>query len=223
MLRLHDFLPSGNGYKCRLLLHHLGIPFELVEVDILRGESRTEAFARLNPEQRIPVLELEDGTTLPESNAILCYLAEGTRWLPAERMARAQVLRWLFWEQYSHEPAVATVRHWVLHPSPDEDRQRLWPRKREQGVKALALMDRHLAGRAWFVGEGPTVADLALYAYTHVAPEGGYDLAPWPAVRAWLARVAALPGHVGIDHRGGGARSSGRPPRSRASARRCRA
>lgn len=199
MIRLHDFPSSGNGYKCRLLLHHLGIPFELVEVDILRGETRTDAFTRLNPEQRIPVLELEDGTTLPESNAILCYLAEGTPWLPAERMARAQVLRWLFWEQYSHEPNVATARHWTLHPSADEERQRLLPRKREQGVRAIALMERHLTGRTWIVGEGPTVADLALYAYTHVAPEGGFDLAPWPAVRAWLARVAALPGHVTID------------------------
>jgi glutathione S-transferase len=208
MYRLHDFLGSGNGYKCRLLLHHLGLPFERIEVDILRGESRTEAFARLNPEQRVPVLQLEDGTTLPESNAILCYLADGTPWLPADRLARAQVLRWLFWEQYSHEPNVATVRHWVLHPSPDEERQRLLPRKREQGVRALAVMERHLAGHAWFVGEGPTVADLALYAYTHVAPEGGFDLAPFPAVRAWLTRVAALPGHVTIDFAEG--RTSGR-------------
>lgn len=199
MYRLHDNLASGNGYKCRLILHHLGLPFERIEVDILRGESRTEAFGRLNLEQRIPVLELEDGTALPESNAILCYLAEGTSWLPAGRLARAQVLRWLFWEQYSHEPNVATVRHWVLHPSPDEDRPRLLPRKRELGVRALTVMERHLTGRAWFVGEGATVADLALYAYTHVAPEGGFELAPHPAVRAWMAQVAALPGHVTID------------------------
>lgn len=203
MYRLHDSLTSGNGYKCRLMLHHLALPFERIEVDILRGESRTEAFARLNPEQRIPVLELPDGTALPESNAILCYLAEGTPWLPSDRLARAQVLRWLFWEQYSHEPAVATVRHWVLHPAPDEDRQRLLPGKRAQGARALALMERHLAGRTWFVGDAPTVADLALYAYTHVAPEGGFDLAPFPALRAWLGRVAALPGHVPIDHAAG--------------------
>lgn len=203
MYRLHDSLLSGNGYKCRLMLHHLGLPFERIEVDILRGESRTEAFGRLNPEQRIPVLELPDGTALPESNAILCYLAEGTPWLPSDRLARAQVLRWLFWEQYSHEPAVATVRHWVLHPSPDEDRQRLLPGKRAQGARALALMEHHLAGRIWFVGDGPTVADLALYAYTHVAPEGGFDLAPFPALSAWLGRVAALPGHVPIDHAAG--------------------
>lgn len=204
MYRLHDFLASGNGYKCRLLLHHLDVPFERVEVDILRGESRTEAFGRLNPEQRVPVLELEDGTALPESNAILCFLAEGTPWWPAGRLARAQVLRWLFWEQYSHEPNVATVRHWVLHRSPDEELTRLLPRKRELGVRALAVMESHLAGRAWFVGEEPTVADLALYANTHVAPECGFDLGPLPAVRAWLARVAALPGHVTIDHAAGG-------------------
>jgi len=211
MYRLHDFLASGNGYKCRLILHHLGLPFERIEVDILRGGSRTEAFGRLNPEQRIPVLELEDGGALPESNAILCYLAEGTPWLPAGRADRAQVLRWLFWEQYSHEPNLATVRHWVLHPSPDEDRRRLLPRKRELGERALSVMERHLAGRAWFVGAGPTVADLALYAYTHVAPEGGFDLAPYPAVRGWLERVAALPGHVTIDH------ADGRPPPVRGS------
>lgn len=203
MYRLYDSLVSGNGYKCRLILHHLSIPFERIEVDILQGESRTEAFARLNPERRIPVLQLEDGTTLPESNAILCYLAHGTPWLPSDRMARAQVLRWLFWEQYSHEPNVATVRHWVLHPSDDEDRSRFLQRKRVQGARALGVMEHHLAGRAWFVGETPTVADLALYAYTHVAPEGGFDLAPFPAVRVWLARVASLPGHVAIDHAAG--------------------
>jgi glutathione S-transferase len=210
MYRLHDFLASGNGYKCRLLLHHLDLPFERVEVDILRGETRTEAFGRLNPEQRVPVLELEDGTVLPESNAILCFLAEGTPWWPAGRLARAQVLRWLFWEQYSHEPNVATVRHWVLHRPPDEDLTRLLPRRREQGVRALAVMERHLADRAWFVGEEATVADLSLYAYTHVAPEGGFDLGPLPAVRAWLARVAALPGHVTIEHSAGGPGGGGR-------------
>jgi glutathione S-transferase len=209
MLRLHDFLASGNGYKCRLLLHHLGLPFERIEVDLLGGQSRTEAFGRLNPEQRIPVLELGDGTALPESNAILCFLAEGTPWWPAGRLERAQVLRWLFWEQYSHEPNVATLRHWALHPSPDEERLRLLPRKREQGTRALSIMEAHLAGKGWFVGEQPTIADLALYAYTHVAPEGGFDLAPLPSVRAWLARVAALPGHVTIDEASGRSERAG--------------
>lgn len=203
MVRLHDSLPSGNGYKCRLILHHLRLPFERIEVDLQGGGSRTPAFARLNPEQRIPVLELPDGTALPESNAILCYLAEGTPWMPEGRMDRAQVLRWLFWEQYSHEPNIATVRHWVAHLPPDPERDRLLPRKRELGVRALGIMEVHLAGRDWFVAGRPTVADLALYAYTHVAGEGGFDLAPFPAVRAWLGRVSALPGHVPINHAAG--------------------
>lgn len=203
MLRLHDSLISGNGYKCRLLLHHLRLPFERIEVDILGGASRTPGFARLNPEGRIPVLELPDGTCLPESDAILCYLAEGTPWLPEGRMDRAQVLRWLFWEQYSHEPNIATVRHWVAHLPPDPDRDRQLPRKRELGLRALGVMEGHLGRRSWFVGEGPTAADLALYAYTHVAPEGGFDLGPFPALRAWLERVSSLPGHVPITFAGG--------------------
>ncbi|MBI5070035.1 MAG: glutathione S-transferase family protein [Deltaproteobacteria bacterium] len=202
MLRLHDSLVSGNGYKCRLLLHHLRLPFERIEVALGTGTG-TPAFARLNPEGRIPVLELPDGTTLPESNAILCFLAEGTRWMPAERMARAQVLRWMFWEQYSHEPNIATVRHWVAHLPPDPERERMLPRKRELGRKALGVLEGQLAGRSWLVGEGPTAADLCLYAYTHVAHEGGFDLGPYPALRAWLARVAALPGHVPIEHAAG--------------------
>jgi len=211
MLRLHDSLVSGNGYKCRLLLHHLGLPFERIEVDILRGASRTAEFARLNPEQRIPVLELPDGTCLPESNAILCYLAEGTPWLPGGRMDRAQVLRWLFWEQYSHEPNIATVRHWVAHLPPDPERDRQLPRKRELGLRALGVMEDHLAARDWFVTGLPTVADLALYAYTHVAGEGGFDLARFANVRAWLGRVSALPGHVPLDLAAGVAEGAGRP------------
>lgn len=199
MLRLHDSLPSGNGYKCRLLLHHLGRPFERVEVDLAGGGARTPAFLRLNPEGRIPVLELEDGTSLPESNAILWYLAEGTCWLPSGELERAQVLRWLFWEQYSHEPNIATVRHWVAHLPPDPERERQLPRKRELGHQALRVLDGHLTGRTWLVSNAPSVADLALYAYTHVAHEGGFELAPYRAVQAWLGRVAALPGHVRID------------------------
>ena len=203
MLRLHDSLPSGNGYKCRLLLHHLRLPFERLEVDLAGGAARTPGFLRLNPEGRIPVLELEDGTALPESNAILWYLAEGTPWLPAGKLERAQVLRWLFWEQYSHEPNIATVRHWVAHLPPDAERDRLLPRKRELGYKALGVLDGHLAGRTWLVAAAPSIADLALYAYTHVAREGGFDLSPYPAVRTWISRVAALPGHVAIDHAAG--------------------
>jgi glutathione S-transferase len=203
MLRLFDFLASGNGYKCRLLLHHLQLAFERIEVDILQGRTKTPEFAQKNPEQRIPVLELDDGTALPESNAILWYLAEGTPWLPETRLGRAEVLRWLFWEQYSHEPNIATVRHWVAHLPPDPERDRLLPKKREAGVRALHLLEGRLAGRAWLVGERPSIADLALYAYTHVAHEGGFDLGAFPAVQAWLARIAALPGHVTIEHAAG--------------------
>jgi glutathione S-transferase len=172
---LYDYLPSGNGYKVRLLLRLLGVPFERVEVDIVRGETRTEVFLRKSPEGRIPVLRLDDGTHLSESNAILCYLADGTAWLPSERLARAQALQWMFWEQYSHEPNIATVRHWLQHIGvPDE---KLHQRKRELGLKALSVMDRHLDGRPYFVGDRCTVADLALYAYTHVAEEGDFSLA----------------------------------------------
>ena len=197
MLRLYDYLESGNGYKVRLLLHQLGIPFERVELDITKGETRTPGFLAKNPNGRIPTLELEDGTCLPESNAILWYLAEGTRFLPEDRLARAQVLAWMCFEQYSHEPNVATLRFWT-HQGWLEQRAALVPGKREAGVAALGVMERHLAGRSFFVDERYTIADIALYAYTHVAEEGGFSLAPHGAIRAWLARVAEQPGHVPI-------------------------
>jgi glutathione S-transferase len=197
MLRLYDYLESGNGYKVRLLLHQLGIPFERVELDILKGETRTKAFLAKNPNGRIPTLELEDGTCLPESNAILWYLAEGTPFLPGERLARAQVLSWMCFEQYSHEPNIATLRFWT-HAGLLEQRAALVPGKREAGVAALGVMEAHLAQRSFFVGERYTIADIALYAYTHVAEEGGFALAPHPAIRAWLARVANQPRHVPI-------------------------
>jgi glutathione S-transferase len=197
MLRLYDFLESGNGYKVRLLLHQLGVPFERIELDITKGATRTPEFLAKNPNGRIPTLELEDGTFLPESNAILWYLAEGTRFLPAERLARAQVLAWMFFEQYSHEPNIATLRFWT-HQGWLEQRAALVPGKREAGAAALGVMEGHLAKHRFFVAERYTIADVALYAYTHVAEEGGFALAAYPAVRAWLARVAAEPGHVPI-------------------------
>ena len=196
MLRLYDYQLSGNGYKVRLLLRQLGIPFERVEVDIVRGETRTPEFLAINPNGRIPVLELDDGRRLAESNAILFYLAEGTPLLPEERFAREQVLQWMFFEQYSHEPYIAVarrLRHMEGRPVPAE--------LVERGRQALDVMERHLAGRRFFVGECYTIADIALYAYTHVADEGGFDLADRPVVRAWLARVAAEPGHVPITRR----------------------
>jgi glutathione S-transferase len=197
MLRLYDHLESGNGYKVRLLLHQLGVPFERVELDVTKGATRTPAFLAKNPNGRIPTLELEDGTCLPESNAILWYLAEGTPFLPEDRLGRAQVLSWMFFEQYSHEPNIATLRFWT-HQGWLEQRAALVPGKREAGKAALGVMEGHLARRRFFVGERYTIADIALYAYTHVAEEGGFALAKYPAIRAWLARVAAEPGHVPI-------------------------
>jgi glutathione S-transferase len=197
MLRLYDYLESGNGYKVRLLLHQLGLPFERVELDILRGETRTPSFLAKNPNGRIPTLELEDGTHLPESNAILWYLAEETPFLPATRLARAQVLSWLCFEQYSHEPNIATLRFWT-HAGFLGRRAALVPGKREAGVAALGVMEGHLARHSFFVAERYTIADVALYAYTHVAEEGGFALAPYPAIRGWLARVASQPGHIPI-------------------------
>ena len=201
MLRLYDYLASGNAYKVRLLLHQLGIPFERVETDIVRGETRTPEFLARNPNGRIPTLELEDGTHLAESNAILFYLAEGTPFLPATRLERALVLQWMCFEQYSHEPNIATVRFW-LHTGLDDERRAMLPMKRRLGHDALAVMDGHLRARSFFVGERYSIADIALFAYTHVAGEGGFDLEPYAAVRAWLDRVRAQPGHVPITWAG---------------------
>jgi glutathione S-transferase len=198
MLRLHDYLSSGNGYKVRLLLTQLGRPFERVEYDIDRGETRTPSFLRMNLNGRIPVLELEDGRFLAESNAILVYLAEGSPFLPEDRYERGLVLQWLFFEQYSHEPNIATLRYWLTHGLLDEERRPLVAGKRRLGDAALAVMDGHLAERRFFVAERYTIADIALYAYTHVAAEGGFDLGGYPAVQRWLSRVAAQPGHVPI-------------------------
>lgn len=196
MLRLYDYLASGNGYKVRLLLHQLGIPFERIQMDIDKGETRTPEFLAKNPNGRIPVLETERGEFLAESNAILFYLSEGTPYLPADRRQRAQVLQWMCFEQYSHEPNIATVRYWLTHDVPHL--AQVLEQKRKLGADALAVMERHLASRTFFVGERYTIADIALYAYTHVAAEGGFDLAPYPAVQAWLGRVHAQPGHVPI-------------------------
>jgi glutathione S-transferase len=199
VLRLYDYLESGNAYKVRLLLHQLGVPFERVDVDILKGESRTPAFLERNPNGRIPLLELEDGTCLAESNAILWYLADGSPFLPAGRLQRAQLLQWMFFEQYSHEPYIAVLRFWN-HAGVLERNRAAVAEKRERGMQALAVMDRHLAERRFFVGDGYSVADIALYAYTHVAHEGGFDLSDYRYVRDWLERVRSRPGHVPISY-----------------------
>lgn len=202
MYRLYDYLPSGNGYKARLLLALLGIDYQRIEVDIIAGESRTEDYLAKNPNGRIPALELPDGTVLWESNAILHFLADGTSYLPGAALAHARVLQWMFFEQYSHEPYIAVARFWAMHGPMDTQRRALLEQKMQGGYAALAVMERHLGQRDWFVGDGMTIADIALYAYTHVADEGGFDLAPYAAVRAWLDRVSTRPGYIAITDGG---------------------
>jgi len=198
MLRLYDFLESGNGYKVRLLLTQLGIPFERIEMDITKGATRTPEFLAKNPNGRIPTIRLDDGTFLFESNAIMYYFADGTPFFPTDRLERAQVFQWMFFEQYSHEPFIAVARAWLHVFGLDEERKRQLPQKQKLGYDALGVMEGHLAKRTFFVGERCSIADIALYAYTHVAHEGGFDLSRFPNVQAWLARVKAQPGHIPI-------------------------
>ena len=199
MFRLYDNYLSGNGYKLRLLLAHLDRTYERIEVDILKGETRTPEFLAMNPNGRIPVLEIDDGTCISESNAILFYLAENTRFLPAEPLGRALTLQWMFFEQYSHEPYIAVARHWCQHVTMTEVQRAQLPAKHEGGRAALEVMERHLEGRNWFGPDKMNIADIALYAYTHVASEGGFHLSDYPAVSDWLARVSAQPGHVTMN------------------------
>lgn len=200
-MKLYDDPRSGNGYKARLLLAHLALPYQYIPVDIMRGETRTRDFLLKNPNGRIPVLELDDGSTLPESNAILYYLARDTVYWPDERFAQAQVMQWLFFEQYSHEPNIATPRFWLTIKGLDgtDFEKELLERKQQAGHDALAVMDGHLEKRLFFVDDRYTIADIALYGYTHVAGEGGFDLSEYPSVVAWLQRVREQPGHVTID------------------------
>jgi glutathione S-transferase len=201
-LILHEDWISGNCYKIRLTAALLGLPIERRQYDITKGETRTPDFlANVNANGRIPVLQIGD-RFLPESNAACWWLASGSRLIPQDRFDQADMLRWMFFEQYNHEPNVATLRFWKAHIGLDKltDAQRaLVPGKEVAGNAALALMDRHLDGRDFFVGNGLSLADVALYAYTHVAEEGGFDLGAYPAISAWLARVAAQPGYVGLE------------------------
>jgi glutathione S-transferase len=189
---------SGNCWKARLMLSRLGVDYERRELDPADRSDRPEVLGGLNPALRIPTLVLDDGRVLAESGAILWYLGDGTRWVPDDAFARAQVLQWMFFEQYDLEPNIAVLRFravaGVAAPSESDDEAR-----REGGERALGALERHLDGREWLVGDGDTIADVALYAYTHVAPEGGFALQDYPAVRAWLQRFAALPGYVGMD------------------------
>jgi glutathione S-transferase len=196
---LYDSPVSGNCYKVRLLFAHLGIAVERRTVDVADRSNRPELLGGLNPALRVPTLVLDDGRPLAESGAILWYFGEGTRFVPTDPYERAQVLQWMFFEQYDHEPAIAVVRFWLAYSGrPEAFADRVEERQRA-GYRALDAMERHLAGREWLVGDGMTLADIALFAYTHVAPEGGFSLEGFPAVRAWLDRGAAQPGHVPID------------------------
>ncbi|MCW3034068.1 MAG: gst [Solirubrobacterales bacterium] len=194
---LYDSAVSGNCYKVRLLLSMQGIPFERREVDVVERSDRMELLGELNPALRVPTLVLDDGEPLAESNAILCYLAEGTELLPAERLARARVLQWLFFEQYSHEPYIAVVRFWVMFSATPPTATEIEAR-RAGGYGALDAMERHLSGRTFLVGERFTIADIALYAYTHVAHEGGFEMSGYGAIERWLRRVDGQPGHIPI-------------------------
>jgi glutathione S-transferase len=199
MIRLYDYLESGNGYKIRLLLTQLAIPFERIELNITKGETRTPEFLRKFPNGRIPAVELDDGKLLFESNAIIAYFAEGTPFMPVDRFQRAQVLQWLFFEQYSHEPYIASVRYLVMHPDVADPRRAIVDTMmRPRGYAALGVMEGHLKSRDWFVGDSYSIADVALYAYTHVAEEGGFHLGDYPAIRAWLERVKSQPRNIPI-------------------------
>ena len=201
MLTLHQMHISGNCYKVRLAARQLGIALRLKDYGLHDGTTRKPEFLSKNPNGRVPTLELEDGRTLPESGAILWYLGEGTKLVPEDKWHRAQALQWMFFEQYSHEPYVAVARFWLAYaPKPELDKKRhLVGEWHEKGNAALAVMQTHLARRDWFAGDAYSIADIALYGYTHSAAEGGFDLARYPAVTAWLSRVASTPGYVALS------------------------
>jgi len=198
-MRLYNSTVSGNCYKVRLVCAQLGISYETVEVDVVDRSNRRELLGDLNPALRVPTVVLDDGRALAESGAIVWYLAEGSSLVPADAYARAQVLQWMFFEQYVLEPTIAVVRFWVAFSGrADEFADRI-PGKMQGGHAALDGLERGLTGRDFLVGDRYTLADVALYAYTHVAHEGGFDLSGYPAINVWLERVAAQPGHVPID------------------------
>lgn len=197
-MRVYGDVWSGNCYKVKLALTQLQRSFEWVPVDIMKGGSRTPEFLAKNANGRIPLLELDDGTYLAESNAILWYLAEGTPLVPADRIGRARVLQWMFFEQYSHEPNIATARFIVRYLGNPPERREALAAKMAPGYSALGVMEAHLGLHPWFAGASYSIADIALYAYTHCAHEGGFDLARFPAICAWLARVQSQPLHVAM-------------------------
>ncbi len=194
---LYNSQVSGNCYKVRLLLAHLGLEYERQELDVVDRSNRAEVLGDLNPALRVPTIVLDDGRPLAESDAILWYFAEGTPYVPEDRFERAQVLQWLFFEQYSHEPNIAVARFWLGYAGGAPSAEALEARQKG-GYAALDAMERHLSSRSFLVADRYSIADIALYAYTHVADEGGFDLGRYPSVRGWLDRVAAQPGHVSI-------------------------
>lgn len=193
-MKIYGMTGSGNCYKPALLLRMLGKPYEWIEVDLLKGENRTPGFLEKNPIGKVPVLEV-DGRHLAESNAMLCYLAEGTALMPSDAWERAKVLEWLFFEQYSHEPNIATVRFWIVFLKKEVEWAKRIEATRKLGYAALDVMERRLAAASWLAGSSCSIADVALYAYTHVSHEGGFELQRYPGIQSWLRRVEALPGH----------------------------
>jgi glutathione S-transferase len=201
MIKVYGMSLSGNCHKVRMVLEALRLPYRWIEIDPGKGETRTREFLDRNPNGKVPVVEVEPGVYLPESNAIVCYLAEGSPLLPDERLSRARVLAWLFFEQYSHEPYIAVARYLCLfHPDPPSQRA-LLESKMPGGYRALEVMEKALADAPFLVDGRYTIADIGLYAYTHVAKDGGFDLSRFPAIRAWLERVAAQPGYVAMTGR----------------------
>ena len=202
MHTLYSMQNSGNCYKLRLAMAQLSIPFTIKDVDILKGETRTPEFLALNPNGKVPALRLDTGELLSESNAILFFLAEDTPLLPADRFCKAETLQWMFFEQYSHEPYIAVARFWLsIMKGGRELKSHLIDDWWERGYQALGVMERHLEDRDFFVSSGYSIADIALYAYTHVAEDGEFDLSDVPKVNAWMERVQAQPGHVTMDWR----------------------
>ena len=200
-MKLYDFLPSGNSYKVRLLFSWLGAEYETVSLDVVTGQTQTPEFLAVNPAGQIPVLELDDGRTLAESNAILFYLALGTKYLPPEAFTQADILRWMCFEQYKHETAIAVARYIRLFAP---QRKKELPTLLKKGETALNVMEQHLGVHDYFVGDGLTIADISLYAYTHVAGDGGFDLKPFRAIKMWMQRVEAHSKHIKITAKNNG-------------------
>lgn len=198
MFKLYEYSPSGNCYKVRLLLTQLNIPFDRTEINILQKESRTPEFLVKNPNGRIPVLEIAPGKFLFESNAIMFYLSEKTEFFPSDKLERAQVMQWLFFEQYSHEPYIATSRFWISVLGKAEEYKEALQQKQAPGYAALGVMEQHLEKNEFFVGDRYSIADIGLFAYTHVAGEGGFNLTGFPAIQSWIGRVKNQPRYISI-------------------------